>query len=449
MSEVDKALQKLLEERKVQGLAHWLFGVELTDGQAEIVKSIIYPEYDRVVISACTRYGKTFSTAVGVGLYIYLNEDKKIHLLAPTNDQAKIIRNEIADLIVKSPQLQDLVDDATKGSKRLKKEVSKKRITFKNGCEVSTISAQGKAKRVMGKGGHLNIVDESCLISEEVFNKRIFRMLGDGPDSKLIELSNPWHKDNQFFKHWTSDRYKQIHIGYEQALEEGRITEDFLTEARETLTDTEFTVLYKSEFPEDTADTLIKWKDIKRALDNNFDLEPENTFYGVDVARKGNDLTVLTKVVNEADKWKVKGIHYWKHKDTMATVGRIIEAVEDKDQEIRVDEIGVGGGVVDRLDEQNYNVRGVKTNKTPERDKHRFRDRKAEQYFELKGLFEENNIDLQDDETLKRELNKLNYEFTSRGKIKINDPSKSPDFADSLSLATIPNREDAYYGILE
>ena len=452
---VNKALEKALRNRDVDVLAKWLFDVDLAPGQQEIVESIVYPDLKRVAISAMTRYGKTFATAVGILIYIYLNEDKKVYLLAPTNDQAKILRNEVAKLIVESPQIQRKVDDATSGTERLKKEVSKKRITFKNGCSIETLSAEGSASRIMGKGGHLNVVDESCLIKEEVYNKRIFRMLGDGPNSKLVELSNPWHKKNQFYKHWTSDRFKNIHIDYKQALEEGRVTEEFIQEARETLTPQEFTVLYESDFPEDTDETLIPWDWIQQSFDNEFCIKPEKTFYGVDVSRKGNDLTVVTKVSVRGSQHVLEDVWKWKHETLTHTAGKVMDIVGNQDDEIRVDGIGVGGGVVDILEDRRYNVREIKVNKTPEEEKHRFRDQKAEGYFNLRGLFERNEIAVEvplneDMRTLQKQLNSLEYEFNGRGKIQIRETqSKSPDHADSLMLASLPEQIEPYYGILD
>lgn len=440
MKKLDEALKTALKNKRSDVIAKWLFDVDLTEGQKEIVNSIVYPEHKRVCISAMTRYGKTFGCAVGTGIYIYLNENKKVYLLAPRREQAKLLRNEIAELIVSSPQLQYLVDERTSGTDRLKKEVSKKRITFKNGCSLQTLSAQGKAERAMGHGGDLNIMDESCLIDEEVYRKRIFRMLGESPDSKLVELSNPWHKDNQFFDHWTASNFKTIRIDYKQAIKEGRATEDFIEEARQTLTPQEFTVLYESDFPEDTEDTLIKWDWIEKAITRDLDLKG-NIYYGVDVARKGNDKTVVTKVIEEDNQYKLVDLWEWQHKDTMHTVGRITNIVGNKQDKINVDEIGVGGGVVDRLEEMRYNVNGVKINKTPENNKNRFRDRKAESYFELRGLFEEGRIDIIDKGDLVSELNKIKYEFTSSRKIKINDPNKSPDFADSLMLSITKDKE--------
>jgi hypothetical protein len=77
---------------------------------------------------------------------------------------------------------------------------------------------------------------------------------------------------------------------------------------------------------------------------------------GVDPARFGADATVLA-VRQGRDIVKLM-----KHRgdDTMTVVGHIIEAIEEfKPAMVVIDEGGVGGGVVDRLKEQRYVVRGV------------------------------------------------------------------------------------------
>jgi len=77
---------------------------------------------------------------------------------------------------------------------------------------------------------------------------------------------------------------------------------------------------------------------------------------GVDPARFGSDSTVIA-VRQGRDIIEIK-----KHKgdDTMETVGRIIEAIEEyKPALVCIDEGGLGAGVVDRLKEQRYKVRGV------------------------------------------------------------------------------------------
>ena len=66
----------------------------------------------------------------------------------------------------------------------------------------------------MGWGGDLVILDESCLITEEVYRSKISRMLGDNPDSMLVEIGNPWNRLNQMWKHWNDPIFTKFHIPY-------------------------------------------------------------------------------------------------------------------------------------------------------------------------------------------------------------------------------------------
>ena len=238
-------LYEILRTKDVYVLAKALFNFELTKTQEEIVQTIAFSDHNRVVICCMTRYGKTRCTAIGILLYILLNKDKRILLLAPRFDQTSILRNYMAEGIMECPLLIDMLDlDYETKAEHLKKEISRKRITFKNGCELIVLSAEGTAERLMGFGADLLIIDESCLISYEVFRSKISRMLGDSPESILIEIGNPWSRDNQFYEHWIDSKFKKIHIGYEIALREGRVSPVFLEEQKQLLTSTEFQVLY-------------------------------------------------------------------------------------------------------------------------------------------------------------------------------------------------------------
>lgn len=56
----------------------------------------------------------------------------------------------------------------------------------------------------------------------------------------------------------------------------------------------------------------------------------------------------------------------------------------------------------------------------------------------LRELFEMGDISIHENTDLIRELSSIEKKHTGSGKIKIEDPEKSPDHADSLMLATLP-----------
>ena len=77
---------------------------------------------------------------------------------------------------------------------------------------------------------------------------------------------------------------------------------------------------------------------------------------GVDPARFGADATVIA-VRQGRD---IVAIKRYRGDDTMEVVGRVIEAMEEfQPTMVVIDEGGLGAGVVDRLKEQRYKVKGV------------------------------------------------------------------------------------------
>ena len=128
----------------------------------------------------------------------------------------------------------------------------------------------------------------------------------------------------------------------------------------------------------------------------------------VDVARFGNDSTVMGVRVGPV----VTRMDVIRSQDTMMISGRIRAlAYEEHPASIAVDEIGVGGGVVDRTRETG--VEGIVPVNVgrPAYDKERFLNRRAELYWGLRERFRSGEIQIPRDEALKAELAGLRYYF--------------------------------------
>jgi len=202
--------------------------------------------------------------------------------------------------------------------------------------------------------------------------------------------------------------------------------------------------LYQSkvlgEFPDVSEDTLIPASWIIAAQQR--DLEPEVPgVLGVDVARFGSDRSVVY--------WRQGGhvrlYRDWAHHPTTETTGLVIEALRATGAVCaQVDGVGVGGGVVDMLNEQGLPVIDLQAGGSA-RDTKRFKNARAEWYWTLRELFDPANaaidIDPHDDE-LASQLGSLKFVYDSRGRVQIeskDDMRKrgmpSPDRADALMLA--------------
>lgn len=457
MSETDQyyqLIQSWWETKDVYSLCQYYFETHLTPGEEEIVRSVAFDENPRVVITCMTRYGKSWAVSMGVLLWILQNKDKKIALIAPTNEKTAIIRNYISGFISQSVIFSKLIDIEKTGIERIKKEVSRKRMTWKNGIEMRTLSAEGQGEQLMGFGAHKVIVDEECDIDYEVYRSKITRMLGEGDDACYVGIGNPWHRDNQFWAHWTDPTWKKIHIGWEQALKEGRISQAFVDEQRSVLTPMEFKVLYEAEFPESAADALIEWQWIDAATKKTIQIEKPEIIAGIDVAEQGMDLTVITIGHRNKDlgMYNVTAIESWSKTDLMPTVAKIIPILQQHNvQRVNVDATGVGSGVYSRLEELKREgriacqVNAFKGGLSPEKEEtaQRFLNMKAESYWHTRSIFEAGKISIPKHRELISQLSKMKWEKTSSEKTRIRDPGtkegdtaeeKSPDFSDSLNI---------------
>ena len=111
------------------------------------------------------------------------------------------------------------------------------------------------------------------------------------------------------------------------------------------------------EFPNASDDQFISAQTVDDAMKRpRYKDQSAPIVLGVDPARFGADATVIA-VRQGRD---IIDIKRYRGDDTMTVVGHIIEAIEEYSPAmVVIDEGGVGGGVVDRLKEQRYKVRGV------------------------------------------------------------------------------------------
>jgi len=397
--------------------------------QLKIAEPIYYKKHKRIIITATTRAGKTLILALTSILYALKYPNSRILIIAPTYDQAKIMMNYIIQHLFDNDFLLSQI-----ANRDLRTEVSKQKITFNNMSTIEIFSAQGEAERLMGIGGDLIIVDESALVSDEVFRTRILRMLGDNPDSILIEIGNPIHL-NHFYEHWNDKNFYKIHISWQDCVREGRLTKEFVEEQKRNLTEWEFKMLYDAEFVDVGEENIFRVSWIERAKNNNFIFDKKEYICGVDVARYGKDETVITILSTDGERYKIEKIINFTKSDITTICGTLINLNKQYNfKHIVVDDVGIGAGVTDFLREQNINVYPFNAGSKPYNPQ-RFDNLKSETVWRLKDLFENNLIQIMENKKLILQLLAWKLKITSLGKIKIVDPDDSPDYADSLMLA--------------
>ncbi len=483
------AYQVLYENKRVETLVKIHFNFHLTAKQIDIVRAVAYQETDRLSVCAMTRYGKTQCVAIGAALFILWNHNKRVMFIAPTRDKAAILRDYMAELVLGCSELINLADWDISGMERLKKEASKSRLTFKNGCEYRIFSAHGEGASLMGFGvgkqGGIIVKDEACEIDDKA-NTKITRMVGDNPENTMIvELFNPWTRDNKAFEHWNDPDWKNIHVSWQDAVEEERTTLDFVERQRKEITPLEFTVLYDSEFPAEAEDSIFNLVKIKRAIADNTDFEADikqieekvktpykftesvfkqltdslNAYTKViscDVADKGLDETIIYWGLRKAGFNQIVGSYHEPKSENTAVAGRINDLIKSYIGKkikgvVNIDSIGLGTGVLSMVKQfvrdngyKNVKVNGCHFGESPI-NKDRFSNKKAENYFRLKEIFDDDTISIPEIRSLTTQLLVMRWEHNSSSKIKIIDPNKSPDWADALVYFTWKDSKELAY----
>lgn len=159
------------------------------------------------------------------------------------------------------------------------------------------------------------------------------------------------------------------------------------------------------------------------------------TVLGVDVARFGDDSTVITARQGLCCKWQ----HVFKGLDTMEVAGHVIDAInQEKAEAVYIDVGAMGAGVIDRLRQLGYDVTEVSF--AAAASDQRYANKRAEMYFDLRAWMIGGGA-IPDIPALKSELSVVEYKYLPFGKIQLEPKDKikekigkSPDLADSLAL---------------
>lgn len=422
-----------------------------TDSQAEMCRRIIYPDgiTDRqLLINAYTRWGKTVWVTRAIAALLRLRSGAKAAFVGPKMNMLRQMRSAMADAIMNSTILQGVVELTATTEQRLKKESTKKRQTFSNGSEYVFLSAYNPDD-LLSHGADIVIKEEDTKLSREAQQKSA-RMLGDNPENyQEIRLFNPVSRNTDTYDKWADrEDYGRVHVDVDQGIREGRTTEAYKQKMRREMTDTEYQVMMESVFPDDTEKGLLGHDDLQSLQERRGSYDGvDEVRIGVDVAGHGQDKTVVTTGEMHGNHYRITNCYVETKTDKAELKNHIhhqsIPRERDKADTIKVvvDAVGEGIGVYEELRtlySQADDVHVIKAmygnNPSREEDRQRYSNEKARNYWHLKTVVEEGRLWFDDvnAQPYVDELLKVETEFTRSGKIRVVDPSKSPDYADSL-----------------
>lgn len=325
----------------------------------------------------------------------------------------------------------------------------------------------------------LYIIDEASGVDDNIFEPVLGAL--STPGARLLMCGNPTQLSGFFYDSHNKNRasYATFHIDGRNST---RVSQDFVQTIINMYGEDSdvFRVRVAGDFPLQEDDIFIPLSLVENSIMTEFSprKNPDLIHIGCDVARFGDDKTVIGYKIDE----KVTLYKKRQGQDTMKTADDIIVLGEELVQRygldpendtpipVKVDDGGVGGGVVDRL-------RQVKRN-DPERFwwleiypvifgqriKHKYYHdsttymmsvvKKLLQPYDEKGRKKPVELILPDDNDLVAQLSGRKYGLTEASKIKIESKDAvkkrgqpSPDEADCVLLLCLPVKPPKKKGV--
>lgn len=432
--------------------------VLLSPTQCEIFATISMKLKPRVHCETFTRFGKSRTTALAV-LTRASTYPEKWAIVAGNKEKAKIIMSYINAHIFDSEYTASKFRmERGDSAEAIRRNRNKNHISFDVGNNLIGEVFICSAKEALGYGAKNIIEDESALIDDND-HSLVMRMLGDDPfNNFLFKIGNPFNR-NHFLKSRLDPQYHKILVDCYKGLEEGRISREIIEENRPYAF---FKVLYECEFPSaESVDEkgwsyLLTEEDIQRAVARWGTAEHYGKRrLGNDIARGGRNFNV----------WAMRGENYATilkkdhNNDLMAVAGQTQAFMQEhriEEEDVSLDDVGVGGGVTDRLKEagyKNFNAvkEGAKATETTlkwnpktrkEEEMPEYANMRAQLYAGKNGLANwVKRVGALDPEVDWSELTRIRYKKNGQGLTVIESKDdmrargeESPDVADGLML---------------
>ena len=404
----------------------------------------------RISVRSGHGVGKSTASAWAMLWYLFLRFPVKIVVTAPTSSQLyDALFAEVKRWVKVLPPV--LFDQL---------EVKQDRIEMRDANNEAFISARtSRAEQPEALQGvhseHVMLVaDEASGIPEQVFEAAAGSMSGHAAVTLL--LGNPVRSSGFFFD--THNRLTADWITMNVSCADSpRVSEAYIEEmkARYGEESNAYRIRVLGEFPRSDDDTVIPMELLELAINRDVEASKHAPLvWGLDVARFGSDRSALCKRQGNA---VVEPIKTWKNLDLMQLTGAVVSEYEilipsQRPQEILVDSIGLGAGVVDRLKELGLPARGINVAESPAMGG-TYRNLKAELWHKAKAWLESRDCRMPKDEALIAELAAVRYSFTSSGKIQIEGKDElkkrgmaSPDRADAFCLTFASDAVIGMYG---
>lgn len=435
---------------------------EPDEWQADTLRDLADPECRRVSVRSGQGVGKTGTEAIATLWFLSCFPYARVVATAPTRQQLNdVLWAEIAKWQARSPLLSVILKWT-------------KTYVYMSGMEKRWFAvARTATKPENMQGFHeenmLFIVDEASGVAEPIMEAILGTLTGK--NNRLLMCGNPTKTSGTFFDSHMNAKVRSLYRTRRVSSRDVPRTDKENIEMLERRYGKDSNVVrvrVDGEFPLQEDDVFIPISLIEGSIMTDYTpaKEPGLIHIGCDVARFGDDKTVIGyKVDEKADFYKKRhGQDTMKTADDIIVLGeQLVRRYKPKNPiPVKIDDGGVGGGVVDRL-------RQIKRN-NPERfwwlDVYpvKFGQRIKHKYYHdsttymmavvkklLSPIDEETGerkpveLILPNDDDLVAQLSSRKYELTEASKIRIESKEAvkkrdlpSPDEADCVLLLCLP-----------
>ena len=414
-----------------------ILGVELWEKQIEILNSV--KNNRRTAVRSCNSAGKTWFIARLAMWFISAFPHSVVINTAPTHRQ---VENQFWRHLRHAHK----TSLRSVGGKVLKTQWNVDEDWFALGF--STQDGEGGMEAFQGWHSKfiLVIIDEASGVNKRVF-EAVEGALAGGSVVRLVLIGNPTRNTGDFADAFKDPLYNKIHIAASdipnvkagKEIVPGLATREWVAEMKSKYgVDSDvYRVRVEGEFPLRNSDTLISLDSIEKAMDAERELYGDEEVIGLDPARYGDDPAAFVyrkgnfaKVLEVIDKC-----------DTMSLAGKGKNYLKQfPNAVLRIDIVGLGVGVFDRLKEQSdvaARVQGVNSGASPT-DKEGYFNLRAEAWDDTKAWLRDAVLEKHEGFY---ELAGPKYKITSQGKIQMESKEdmkkrgvKSPNVGDALVL---------------
>lgn len=442
---------------------HDMFGFVPDDWQRDVFKAM--DAENRISVKSGQGVGKTASTAIIILWFLSCYPYSKIVATAPTVRQLNdVLWAEVEKWKNKSPVLKTII----KSTKTYLYMVGHEKQWF------ATARTATKPENIQGfhEDNLLIVVDEASGVADPIMEAILGTL--SGCNNKLLMLSNPTKTSGVFYDSHTKSRdmYACFTVNSKNC---ARVNKQNIADLERKYGPDSNVVRVRvlGEFPESEDDVFIALSLIERSVEASKDYKPTDKpmqiHIGCDVARYGDDKTVITyRLDNKVEMYKKKnGQNTMKTADDILMLGNMLVKRYGLDPRngdyipVKVDDSGVGGGVVDRLKQvkelnpETYWWLEVYPIHFGVRIKHKhyddtttymmgiIKDRLSP--FDEYGKEKPVELLLPNDDDLVAQLSCRKYKITDTAKIRVESKDEmkarnlpSPDEADSVLLVCMP-----------